>query len=124
MKCLTIAALADSVVKSCRDMFGYDRVMVYKFDPDGHYVRAWVPELAGVPDNKLAEPWTMTDEDQAAEPEDRLPKPRAPIARRLDVIACRRASGAIVHRPRRQRARLPRRSDVHAMPASRRCGRG
>ncbi|MGJ7506192.1 GAF domain-containing protein [Variovorax sp. GT1P44] len=32
----TIGALADSVVKSCRDMFGYDRVMVYKFDPDGH----------------------------------------------------------------------------------------
>ncbi|CAN5867187.1 GAF domain-containing protein [soil metagenome] len=32
----TIGALADSVVKTCRDMLGYDRVMVYKFDADGH----------------------------------------------------------------------------------------
>jgi deoxyribodipyrimidine photo-lyase len=37
-----------------------------KFDPDGRYVRTWVPELAGVPDAKLAEPWTMTTEEQAA----------------------------------------------------------
>jgi deoxyribodipyrimidine photo-lyase len=35
-----------------------------KFDPDGDYVRRWVPELAGVPDDKLAEPWTMSDEEQ------------------------------------------------------------
>ncbi len=32
----TIGTLADGVVRSFRDMFGYDRVMVYKFDPDGH----------------------------------------------------------------------------------------
>jgi chemotaxis family two-component system sensor kinase Cph1 len=32
----TIGALADSVVRTFRDMLGYDRVMVYKFDPDGH----------------------------------------------------------------------------------------
>lgn len=32
----TIGTLADSVVKRFRDMLGYDRVMVYKFDPDGH----------------------------------------------------------------------------------------
>ena len=31
-----IGALADSVVKCVRDLTGYDRVMVYKFDPDGH----------------------------------------------------------------------------------------
>jgi two-component system, chemotaxis family, sensor kinase Cph1 len=31
-----IGTLADSVVRSFRDMLGYDRVMVYKFDPDGH----------------------------------------------------------------------------------------
>jgi deoxyribodipyrimidine photo-lyase len=36
-----------------------------KFDPDGRYVRAWVPELANVPDEKLAEPWTMSDAEQA-----------------------------------------------------------
>jgi deoxyribodipyrimidine photo-lyase len=37
-----------------------------KFDPDGTYVRRWVPELAGVPAARLVEPWTMTDEEQAA----------------------------------------------------------
>ena len=37
-----------------------------KFDPDGSYVRRWVPELTGVRDDQLAEPWTMTAEDQAA----------------------------------------------------------
>ncbi len=31
-----IGTLADGVVSSFRDMLGYDRVMVYKFDPDGH----------------------------------------------------------------------------------------
>jgi two-component system, chemotaxis family, sensor kinase Cph1 len=31
-----IGTLADSVVRCFRDMLGYDRVMVYKFDPDGH----------------------------------------------------------------------------------------
>jgi deoxyribodipyrimidine photo-lyase len=37
-----------------------------KFDPRGEYVRRWVPELRGVPDAKLAEPWTMTDGEQRA----------------------------------------------------------
>jgi deoxyribodipyrimidine photo-lyase len=37
-----------------------------KFDPDGRYVRTWVPELADVPDAKLTEPWTMSDDEQAA----------------------------------------------------------
>ena len=31
-----VGTLADSVVRCFRDMLGYDRVMVYKFDPDGH----------------------------------------------------------------------------------------
>ena len=35
-----------------------------RFDPDGAYVRRWVPELRDVPDNRLAEPWTMTELDQ------------------------------------------------------------
>lgn len=35
-----------------------------KFDPDGAYVRRWVPELAAVPANRLAEPWTMTEAEQ------------------------------------------------------------
>ena len=37
-----------------------------RFDPDGVYVRRWVPELRGVPDDRLAEPWTMTDVEQHA----------------------------------------------------------
>lgn len=32
----TIGTLCDSVVRRFRDLMGYDRVMVYKFDPDGH----------------------------------------------------------------------------------------
>ena len=37
-----------------------------RHDPDGTYVRRWCPELAGVPDAKLAEPWTMSEEEQEA----------------------------------------------------------
>ncbi|GAC1620646.1 MAG: hypothetical protein NVS9B10_02600 [Nevskia sp.] len=33
---VSIALLSDAVVQSVRGMTGYDRVMVYKFDPDGH----------------------------------------------------------------------------------------
>jgi deoxyribodipyrimidine photo-lyase len=36
-----------------------------KFDPDGVYVRRWVPELTDVPDAHLVEPWTMSEGDQA-----------------------------------------------------------
>jgi deoxyribodipyrimidine photo-lyase len=34
------------------------------FDPDGVYVRRYVPELASVPDEYLAEPWTMPRKTQ------------------------------------------------------------
>jgi deoxyribodipyrimidine photo-lyase len=37
-----------------------------RHDPDGSYVRRWCPELRDVPLEKLAEPWTMTDAEQAA----------------------------------------------------------
>ena len=37
-----------------------------RFDPDGSYVRRWVPELRGVPDRWLREPWTMPPEAQEA----------------------------------------------------------
>jgi deoxyribodipyrimidine photo-lyase len=36
-----------------------------QYDPEGRYVRRYVPELADVPDEYLAEPWTMPDETQA-----------------------------------------------------------
>ena len=35
-----------------------------RFDPDGTYVRRWVPELASVPGKKLVRPWLMSDEEQ------------------------------------------------------------
>jgi len=35
-----------------------------KFDPDGTYVRRWVPELEGFPDKHLGEPWNAPDEVQ------------------------------------------------------------
>jgi len=41
-------------------------VQQQRHDPDGEYVRRWVPELRDVPLVRLAEPWRMTDEEQAA----------------------------------------------------------
>lgn len=38
---------------------GYDQ------DPDGIFIRLWVPELADVPDAFLHEPWTMSVEERA-----------------------------------------------------------
>lgn len=35
-----------------------------RFDPDGAYVRRYVPELANVPDEHLAEPWKMSERSQ------------------------------------------------------------
>jgi deoxyribodipyrimidine photo-lyase len=35
-----------------------------RFDPDGRYVRGYVPELAQVPDEYLAEPWRMPELEQ------------------------------------------------------------
>ena len=37
-----------------------------RHDPDGTYVRRWVPELRDVPLDLLAEPWTMSAEQQRA----------------------------------------------------------
>ncbi len=36
----------------------------HRFDPDGAYVRRWVPELRDVPGARIHEPWRMTDEEQ------------------------------------------------------------
>ena len=37
-----------------------------RFDPDGAYVRRYIPELRHVPDEHLAEPWTMPADVQRA----------------------------------------------------------
>jgi deoxyribodipyrimidine photo-lyase len=37
-----------------------------RHDPDGAYVRRWLPELRAVPDDKLAAPWTMSEDEQRA----------------------------------------------------------
>jgi deoxyribodipyrimidine photo-lyase len=36
-----------------------------RFDPEGEYIRRFVPELANVPDAKIHEPWTMTALEQS-----------------------------------------------------------
>jgi deoxyribodipyrimidine photo-lyase len=37
-----------------------------KFDPDGAYVRRWVPELAGLADRFIHKPWMAPDDALAA----------------------------------------------------------
>jgi deoxyribodipyrimidine photo-lyase len=37
-----------------------------RHDPDGEYVRRWVPELCDVPDERIVEPWRMSGEEQTA----------------------------------------------------------
>jgi deoxyribodipyrimidine photo-lyase len=34
-----------------------------EFDPNGDYVRLWVPELASVPGAKIHQPWSLSDEE-------------------------------------------------------------
>jgi deoxyribodipyrimidine photo-lyase len=35
-----------------------------RFDPDGGYVRRWLPELADVPTQRIHQPWTMSPAEQ------------------------------------------------------------
>jgi len=37
-----------------------------RFDPNGAYVRRWLPELASVPEQRVHEPWTMSPAEQEA----------------------------------------------------------
>jgi deoxyribodipyrimidine photo-lyase len=37
-----------------------------RYDPNGRYIRLFVPEVARVPDEKIHEPWTMTRDEQKA----------------------------------------------------------
>jgi deoxyribodipyrimidine photo-lyase len=37
-----------------------------RFDPDGAYIRRWVPELEDVPAKRIHEPWRMSEDEQFA----------------------------------------------------------
>ncbi|MFD4506551.1 cryptochrome/photolyase family protein [Streptomyces sp. NPDC058457] len=41
-------------------------VQARRYDPDGAYVRRWVPELAGLPGAKVHEPWKLDGPERAA----------------------------------------------------------
>jgi deoxyribodipyrimidine photo-lyase len=36
-----------------------------RFDPEGAWIRRWIPELSRVPDHSVHTPWTMSPEEQA-----------------------------------------------------------
>lgn len=40
--------------------------MLQEYDPDGAYIRKWVPELRSVPPQLVHAPWRMTKAEQAA----------------------------------------------------------
>lgn len=60
-----------------------------RFDPDGAYVRRWVPELAGLEGRAVHEPWRLPGPERAAY--DAYPDPIVDLAEGLDRF--RRARG-------------------------------
>ena len=60
-----------------------------KFDPDGAYVRRWVPELRDVPAGRVQEPWRLAD------PPAGYPAPIVDhaVERRVTLDGYRRARG-------------------------------
>jgi len=65
-----------------------------RFDPDGAYVRRWLPELAGLPDPLLQTPWQQPDVLRRIAPK----YPRAPI---VDLAASREMALAAYQELRR-----------------------
>ncbi|WP_424215066.1 cryptochrome/photolyase family protein [Streptomyces sp. BI20] len=62
----------------------------HRYDPDGDYVRRWVPELAGLAGPAVHEPWKLTGLDRAAF--DDYPDPIVELAEGLERF--RRGRGA------------------------------
>ncbi|MGQ0620117.1 MAG: GAF domain-containing protein [Panacagrimonas sp.] len=104
----SIPALSDAVVQSLREMIGYDRVMVYKFDPDGHgeiIAEAREPSL----DSLLGHHYPATDIPQRARElylRNRVrvlvdatyePVPIAPDGEALDMSLCYLRSMSPLH---------------------------
>ncbi len=40
-------------------------LLTQDYDPDGDYVRAWIPELRNVPASHIHSPWLLSKEEQA-----------------------------------------------------------
>ncbi|MGQ0699878.1 MAG: GAF domain-containing protein [Panacagrimonas sp.] len=104
----SIPALSDTVVQCLREMTGYDRVMVYKFDPDGHgeiIAEAREPSL----DSLLGHHYPATDIPQRARElylRNRVrvlvdvyyqPVPIAPGGQELDMSLCYLRSMSPLH---------------------------
>ena len=45
--------------------YAYITIILQDYDADGKYVRAWIPELANVPKEKVHAPFSMTKEEQS-----------------------------------------------------------
>ena len=72
-----IASVGTDPAPASRRMYN-PTLQAQRFDPDGSYVRRWVPELQAVPDDRLFEPWEMTAAEQReAGCRDRSRLPRA-----------------------------------------------
>lgn len=66
---------------------GYDQ------DPDGHFIRRWVPELGGVPDAFLHEPWGWPQLDETGYPQRIFDHQKAAKVARDRVWAVRKGNG-------------------------------
>jgi deoxyribodipyrimidine photo-lyase len=60
-----IASVGTDPAPAYRRMYN-PTLQAQRFDPDGTYIRRWVPELRQVSDERLFEPWAMSEEEQRA----------------------------------------------------------